>query len=156
MNEYPNSPLIGSDVFTSNDKKIGKIIAIDETENTKYLKVLNKGILRDEEYRIPFNSIAKIVDESKIYLTLTEDETKHGYEFLDTDHPSSDLVSGKSNSTLSTPFQKEKIKYESFYDNPENSNNMNSKIKENEFLCDRCTSKFESSLELETHKKNNH
>ncbi|MGE3859146.1 MAG: PRC-barrel domain-containing protein [Nitrososphaeraceae archaeon] len=157
MNDYPYSNFIGSVVFTTDNKKIGKIIAIDKSKHRQYFTVLNKGIIHDEEFHIPLNSISKILDkESEIFLTLTEEEIKHGYEFLDTDHPSSDLVSGKSNSTLSVPFKKETIKYESFSYNLENSNDTNSKIKETEFLCDRCQSKFNDPTKLEIHRKNKH
>jgi PRC-barrel domain len=156
MNDYPYSNFIGSVVFTADNKKIGEIIAIDKSKHRQFFKIIKKGILQDEEFHIPLNSISKILDkESQIFLTLTEEEIKHGYEFLDIDHPSSDLVSGKSNSTLSVPFQKETIKYESLSYDSENSIDINSN-KVTEFLCDQCQAKFKDPSELETHRKNEH
>ena len=156
MNDYSSSNFIGSAVFTTDNKKIGKVVAIDKSKHRQFFKIINKGILQDEEFHIPLNSISKIIDkESKIFLTLTEEEIKHGYEILDTDHPSSDLVSGKSNSTLSVPFQKETIKYESLsYDSEKSSDTNLNKV--TEFLCDQCQSKFKDRSELDTHRKNKH
>ena len=152
--------LIGSDAFTVDNKKIGKVIALDKKKNNKnHLIVLKKGIVHDEEFHIPIDSITEILDkESKVIINLNEEEIKHGYEFLNKDSPSSDLISGKSDSTLSTPFEKEKIKYQSFSYNLENSNNNNkdSKLKVDEFLCDMCQARFKAMSELELHRKNKH
>ena len=152
--------LIGSDAFTVDNKKIGKVIALDKNKkkNKNHLIVLKKGIVHDQEFHIPLNSITEILGkESKIIINLNEEEIKHGYEFLNKDSPSSDLISGKSDSTLSTPFEKEKIKYQSFSYNLENSNNnKDSKLKVDEFLCDMCQARFKAMSELELHRKNKH
>ena len=150
--------LIGSDAFTVDNKKIGKVIALDKKKNKNHLIVLKKGIVHDEEFHIPIDSITEILDrESKIIINLNEEEIKHGYEFLNKDSPSSDLISGKSDSTLSTPFEKEKIKYQSFsYDLENPNNNKNSQVKVDEFLCDMCQAHFEDTSELELHRKNKH
>lgn len=160
MIEQSNSAdLIGSDAFTVDNKKIGKVIALDKKKNNKnHLIVLKKGIVHDEEFHIPIDSITEILDkESKIIINLNEEEIKHGYEFLNKDSPSSDLISGKSDSTLSTPFEKEKIKYQSFsYDLENPNNNKNSQVKVDEFLCDMCQAHFRDTSELELHRKNKH
>jgi hypothetical protein len=151
--------LIGSDAFTVDNKKIGKVIALDKKKNNKnHLIVLKKGIVHDEEFHIPIDSITEILDrESKIIINLNEEEIKHGYEFLNKDSPSSDLISGKSDSTLSTPFEKEKIKYQSFsYDLENPNNNKNTQVKVDEFLCDMCQAQFKDPSELELHRKNKH
>lgn len=150
--------LIGSDAFTVDNKKIGKVIALDKKKNKNHLIVLKKGIVHDEEFHIPIDSITEILDkESKIIINLNEEEIKHGYEFLNKDSPSSDLISGKSDSTLSTPFEKEKIKYQSFsYDLENPNNNKNSQVKVDEFLCDMCQAHFKDTSELELHRKNKH
>ena len=153
-----NDDLIGSDAFTVDNKKIGKVIALDKKKNKNHLIVLKKGIVHDQEFHIPLNSITEILDkESKIIINLNEEEIKHGYEFLNKDSPSSDLISGKSDSTLSTPFEKEKIKYQSFSYDLENSNTKNSKVEGvDKFLCDMCQAQFKNTSELELHRKNKH
>jgi hypothetical protein len=158
MIEQSNSAdLIGSDAFTVDNKKIGKIIALDKKRNKNHLIVLKKGIVHDEEFHIPIDSITEILDkESKIFINLNEEEIKHGYEFLNKDNPSSDLISGKSDSTFSTPFEREKIKYQSFSHDLENSNTKNSKVGVDEFLCDMCQAQFKDPSELELHRKNKH
>jgi PRC-barrel domain len=150
--------LVGLDAFTVNNKKIGKIIALDKKKNKDHLIVLNKGIVHDEEFHIPIDSITEILEkESKIIINLNEDEIKHGYEFLDKNNPSSDLIKGKSNSTLSSPLEKEKIKYQSFSYRSENSKNKNSKVQEvDEYLCDMCAARFKDSSDLESHRKSKH
>src|SRR5918994_782732 len=135
MIEQSNSNLIGSEAFTTDNKKIGKIIALDKKKNKNHLIVLKKGIVHDEEFHIPIDSITEILNK---------------------DNPSSDLIKGKSNSTLSTPFEKEKIKYQSFSYDLENSNNQNSKVEVDEFLCDMCQDQFKDTSELELHRKNKH
>lgn len=161
MIEQSNSAtdnLIGSDAFTVDNKKIGKVIALDKTKNKNHLIISKKGIVHDEEFHIPIDSITEIIDkESKIIINLNDKEIKHGYEFLNKDSPSSDLISGKSDSTLSTPFEKEKIKYQSFsYDLENPNNNKNSNVKVDEFLCDMCQAKFKDTSDLELHRKNKH
>jgi hypothetical protein len=157
MIEQSNSNLVGLEAFTTDNKKIGKIIALDKKKNKNHLIVLKKGIVHDEEFHIPIDSITEILDkESKVIINLNEEEIKHGYEFLNKDNPSSDLIKGESNSTLSTPFEKEKIKYQSFSYDLENSNNQNSKVEVDEFLCDMCQDQFKDTSELELHRKNKH
>lgn len=159
MIEHSNSAdLIGSDAFTVDNKKIGKVIALDKKKNKNHLIVLKKGIVHDEEFHIPIDSITEILDkESKIVINLNEEEIKHGYEFLNKDNPSSDLISGKSDSTFSIPFEKEKIKYQSFSYDLENSNTKNSKVEGvDKFLCDMCQAQFKDTSELELHRKNKH
>lgn len=149
--------LVGLEAFTRDFKKIGKIIALDKKKNKDHLIILNKGIVHDEEFHIPTDSINKILDkESKIIINLNEDEIKHGYEFLNKKNPSSDLIKGKSNSTLSSPLEKEKIKYQSFSYRSENSKNKNSKVQVDEYLCDMCTDRFKDSSDLESHRKSKH
>ena len=157
--------LIGLEAFTIDNKKIGKIISLDKKKNKDHLIISNKGIVHDEEFHIPIDSINEILEkESKIIINLNEDEIKHGHEFLNKDHLSSDLIKGKSNSTWSSPLEKEKIKYQSFSYNSmgsnyehENENENPKEIKEvDEFLCDMCPDRFKNPSDLELHRKNKH
>ena len=114
MEEPSESKIIGLETVTADNKNLGNVIAIDNKKKNNYFIVLKKGVLKDEEFHIPMNSITQRLDqESKIIINLNEDEVKHGYELLNESNPSSNLISGKSNSSFSIPFEKEKIKYES-------------------------------------------
>lgn len=152
--------LIGSDAFTVDNKKIGKVIALDKKKNNKnHLIVLKKGIVHDEEFHIPIDSITEIIEkESKIIINLNEEEIKHGYEFLNKDSPSSDLISGKSNSSFSVPFVKEKIKYESLSHNLEEESKPEKSEEPvtDKYICDMCQDQFKDISQFKLHRKNKH
>src|SRR6185436_2224315 len=108
------SNIIGLETVSADNKNLGKVIAIDNKKKNNYFIVLKKSVLKDEEFHIPINSITQILDEeSKIIISLNEDEVKHGYELINESNSSSNLIRGKSSSSFSIPFEKEKIKYES-------------------------------------------
>lgn len=157
--ETSNSKIIGLDTVTADNKSLGKVIAIDNKKKDHYFIVLKKGVLKDEEFHIPINSITQISDqESKIIINLNEDEVKHGYELLNISNPSSNLISGKSNSSFSVPFKKEKIKYESLSHNLEEE----SKAEKSEepvtdkYICDMCQDQFKDISQFKLHRKNKH
>src|SRR5688500_20406224 len=104
--ETSNSKIIGLDTVTADNKSLGKVIAIDNKKKNNYFIVLKKGVLKDEEFHIPINSITQILSqESKIIINLNEDEVKHGYELLNESNPWCNLISSKSNSYFSRPFE---------------------------------------------------
>ena len=81
--EISYTDLIGLEAITVDNHNLGKVIAIDETKQNRYFIALKKGLLKDEEFRIPANSITNIsLNESKLTINLKEDEVKHGYELL--------------------------------------------------------------------------
>ena len=101
MKEPSDTKIIGLETVTADNKNLGKVIAIDNKKKNNYFIVLKKGVLKDEEFHIPINSITQILyQESKIIINLNEDEVKHGYELLNESNPSSNLISGKSNSSF--------------------------------------------------------
>lgn len=157
--EPSGAKIIGLETVTADNKNLGKVIAIDYKKKNNYFIVLKKSVLKDEEFHIPFNSITQILDqESKIIISLSEDEVKHGYELLNESNPSSNLISGKSNSSFSIPFEKDKIKYESLSsDNLEEPKNEKSdETVVEEYICEMCQDEFKDISQFEEHRKNKH
>lgn len=157
--ETSNSKIIGLDAVTADNKSLGKVIAIDNKKKDHYFIVLKKGLLKDEEFHIPINSISQISDqESKIIINLNEDEVKHGYELLNISNPSSNLITGKSNSSFSVPFVKEKIKYESLSYNLEEESKpeKSEEVVTDKYICDMCPDQFKDISQFELHRKNKH
>jgi hypothetical protein len=157
--EISYTDLIGFEAITADNKNLGKVIAIDETKQNQYFIALKKGLLKDEEFRIPSNSITTIlVNESKLTINLKEDEVKHGYELLNQRDPSSKLISGKSNSSFSIPFQKDKIKYQSLSSDLEKHypEKPDETVKVDKYICEMCQDQFQDISEFESHRKNKH
>ncbi|MCJ7637178.1 MAG: PRC-barrel domain-containing protein [Nitrososphaeraceae archaeon] len=156
--EPSDTDIIGLETVTADNKNLGKVIAIDVKKKNLYFIVLKKGLLKDEEYHIPINSITNIsVNESKITINLNENEVKHGYELLNESNPSSDLIKGKSNSSFSLPFEKDKIKYESFSHNLEEPKTEKSEeVVVDTYICEMCQDKFKDISQFELHRKNKH
>lgn len=161
--EPSHSKIIGLETITADNKNLGKVIAIDNKKKNHqhYFIVLKKGLLKDEEFHIPFNSITQISDQkSKITINLNEDEVKHGYEILtDSSNSSpSNLISGKSNSSFSVPFEKEKIKYDSLSSNLEESKFEKSEevVVVDSYICEMCQDQFNDISQFELHRKNKH
>ena len=158
--------LSGYNVFTSerkNKKKIGKVTKIDRN----HLIVYRKGIVSDEEYKIPTSAITHFNREKRsIKLKLTENELKHGFEFVKA-KPNSDFVAGKTNSGYKIPLEKELVHYESLgaeekgNDNVVRDNkNENKKLPNgnnvHEFICEMCMERFEESNQLQRHRIDTH
>ncbi len=151
--------IIGLETVTADNKNLGKVIAIDYKKKNNYFIVLKKSVLKDEEFHIPFNSITQILDqESKIIISLKEHEVKHGYELLNESNPSSNLISGKSNSSFSIPFEKDKIKYESFssdnLEEPKHGKSEETVV--DKYICEMCQDEFKDISHFEEHRKNKH
>jgi hypothetical protein len=142
--EPSGAKLIGLETVSADNKNLGKVIAIDNKKENNYFIVLKKGVLKDEEFHILIN--------------LNEDEVKHGYELLNESKPSSNLISGKSNSAFSTPFEKEKIKYESFssgnLEEPKPEKSEETVV--DKYICEMCQDEFKDISQFELHRKNNH
>lgn len=160
MEEPSDTKIIGLETVTADNKNLGKVIAIDNKKKNNYFIVLKKGVLKDEEFHIPISSITQILDqESKIIINLNEDEVKHGYELLNESNPSSNVISGKSNSSFSIPFGKEKIKYESLSSDNLEEESKPGKSEETvveKYICEMCQDEFKDISQFELHRKNKH
>jgi len=151
--------IIGLETVSADNKNLGKVIAIDNQKKNNYFIVLKKSVLKDEEFHIPINSITQILDqESKIIINLKEDEVKHGHALLHESNPSSNLIKGKSNSSFSIPFEKDKIKYESLssdnLEEPKNKKHDETVVEE--YICEMCQDEFKDISQFEEHRKNKH
>src|SRR5919108_920473 len=153
-------------VVTSDGKNIGTVKSSDSNS----IIVFKKGVIRDEEFHIPIIAISHynrrsgdVVREdnnsiSNIILNLSEEEVKHGFEFIGDSKPNSNLISGKSNTGYK--IGKETIRYEAFMpDSDKNVNPASSTDKlppRQEYICDMCMQKFYDSSELQDHRKDLH
>jgi hypothetical protein len=128
--------------------------------------------LRDEEFHVPITAISHYdrkpgggvrednSDISNINLNLSEDEVKHGFEFLGNNKPNSDLISGRSDSSYNVGFEKESVRYGTFGSDFEKNVNPASSTDKlpsgEEYICDLCMQKFYESSQLQMHRKNKH
>jgi hypothetical protein len=149
-------------VVTSDGKNIGTVKSSDSSS----LIVFKKGVIKDEEFHIPIVAISHYNRRSgdvrednnsipNIILNVSEEEVKHGFEFIGDSKPNSNLISGKSNSGYK--IGKETIRYEAFMpDSDKNVNPASSTDKlppKQEYICDMCMQKFYDSNELQDHRK---
>ncbi|SRR5579875_3170162 len=83
--------VVGKNVFTCDGKKIGKVYSIEQ----EHLLARKRGLLTEEQFRIPTNKIVSNSENvhNSITINLTEDQLKHGYVFSDR-KPNSGLVHG--------------------------------------------------------------
>lgn len=69
-------------VYDSDGKKIGKVSRVI---NSDYLLVRRKGLLTDEEFRIPISCVSHFNSSdgnSSIRLNINQSRLKHGFEFI--------------------------------------------------------------------------
>src|SRR5215216_5510967 len=101
-----------TEVITSDGKKIGKVKTI---ENEDYFIVSKKGLLTDEEIRVPATAIlarkGDSADNEPIRLNMSEETLKHGFEFVQA-QPNSEFMHGKQESELKVSLQKQVIRFE--------------------------------------------
>ena len=160
--------LEGAEVHTADGKKIGNVLYKDDD----ILVVVNKGLLTNEEFRIPTNSIisyeiGKDPTNIVVRISLDKEKLKHGVEFL-RGKPNSDFISGKLESEPILPTEKQVIRYETIIQ-PDDSHesastknldaynsNYNTENKPSEYACDMCPEKFENSENLHSHKSEFH
>ncbi len=150
--------LENSKVYTSDGKSAGKITKV----NTEYFTTYKKGLVTDEEYRIPLDAISSVQpandDASIVRLALTEDQLKHGYEFVK-GKPNSEFVSGEEESEPKVPFEKQLIHYEAMKPLEENiaiappTEGLPQNI---EYSCDMCAEKFDDANSLQKHRAEIH
>src|ERR687889_173024 len=152
----PSDVYEDAQVITSDGKNIG----IVKSSDSNSLLIFKNGPLRDEEFHVPITAVSHYDRTSDIKLNLSEEEVKHGFEFIGKNKPNSDLISGKSDSTYNVGIQKETVRYEAFrLDSEKNVNPASSTDKlpsEEEYICDLCMQKFHGSNELQEHRKNQH
>jgi sporulation protein YlmC with PRC-barrel domain len=161
-----------TEVITSDGKKIGKVKTI---ENEDYFIVSKKGLLTDEEIRVPATAIlarkGDSADNEPIRLNMSEETLKHGFEFVQA-QPNSEFMHGKQESEPKVSLQKQVIRFEPVVPTEEaNRTGISSppvtkqheavlKSDENDttsyYSCDMCPAKFDKSEELQRHRGESH
>jgi len=161
-----------TEVITSDGKKIGKIKRI---ENEDYFIVSKKGLLTDEEIRVPVTAIIArkggSADNEPIRLNMSEESLKHGFEFVQAE-PNSEFMHGKQESEPKISLQKQVIRFEPVVpteeaneigvSSPPVTKQHEAVLKTGEdgatsyYSCDMCPAKFDKSEELQRHRGESH
>ena len=161
-----------TEVITSDGKKIGKVKRI---ENEDYFIVSKKGLLTDEEIRVPVTAVlarkGDSADSEPIRLNMSEQTLKHGFEFVQA-QPNSEFMHGKRESEPKVSLEKQVIRFEPVVPTEEaNKTGISSPpvTKQHEavlksvedsttsyYSCDMCPEKFDKSEELQRHRGESH
>ena len=143
----------GAEVYTLEGKRVGRIKEI----NSRYFTALKRGIVTDEEFRIPMSAVSAVENEGNVTvvrLSLKENQVKHGHEFAK-GKPNSEFASGAVESEPKIPAEKQKIHYESSH--PAESRSAAERPPPiSEYLCDMCNEKFGSPSKLQEHRAARH
>ncbi len=161
-----------AEVITSDGKKIGNVKRI---ENENYFLVYKKGILTDEEIRVPISAIMAGKDRSSnnepIRLNMTEESLKHGREIVK-GQPNSEFMHGIKESEPKLGPQKQVIHFEPVepaeeskswgVSSPPVTGDHQAVLKPGDennrtlYSCDMCPAKFDNSEELQKHRGESH
>jgi hypothetical protein len=167
----PTSFEENTEVITLDGKKIGKVKRI---ENDDYFIVYKKGLLTDEEFRVPVGAVLAGEDSSvhnkPIRLNLSEETLKHGYEFVQ-GKPNSEFMHGKKDSEPKVRLEKQIIHFEPVesveepnktgISSPPVSKQYQAVLKQGEesstlYSCEMCPAKFDRADELQKHRGESH
>ena len=161
-----------TEVITSDGKKIGKVKRI---ENEDYFIVYKKGLLTDEEIRVPVTAILTRKGGSAhtepIRLNMSEETLKHGFEFVQAE-PNSEFMHGKKESEPKVSLEKQLLHFEPVVpaeganktgiSSPAVTEQHRAVFKPREdgsttlYSCDMCPAKFDKSEELQKHRGESH
>jgi sporulation protein YlmC with PRC-barrel domain len=163
----------GTEVITSDGKKVGKVKRI---ENDSYFIVYKKGLITDEEIRVPVSAILPRKDGSvsgePIRLNMSEETLKHGHEFVQGE-PNSEFMHGIKDSEPKFMLEKQLVHFEPVepaegpnkrgISSPPVAKEHRAILKPGEetttatlYSCDMCAAKFEKSEELQMHRGESH
>ena len=162
----------GTEVVSSDGKTIGKVKRI---ENDNYMIVNKKGLLTDEEIRVPLTAIPSQEDGSAsrgpVRLTMTENSLKHGFEYSK-GKPNSEFMHGIKDSEKKLEPEKQVVHFETMQPADEsNKTGIHSPpVAEKHqavlkpdgegntslYSCDMCAAKFEDPKELQEHRAESH
>jgi len=161
-----------TEVVTSDGKKIGKV---KRMESEDYFIVYKKGLLTDEEIRVPVTAILTRKGDSAniepIRLNMSEETLKHGFEFVQAE-PNSEFMHGKKESEPKVSLEKQLLHFEAVVpleeanktgiSSPAVTEQHQAVFKPREdgtttlYSCDMCLSKFDKSEELQKHRGESH
>ncbi len=143
-----------SEVYTLEGKRIGKI----KESNVDYFTTFRRGLVTDEEFRIPTSAISAVENDGNsniVRLNLKEDQIKHGFEFTK-GRPNSDFMHGIAESEPKIPGERQLIRYEPTQDAQTSITAIKRPPAISEYLCDMCNEKFGSPQELHGHRAERH
>jgi hypothetical protein len=162
-----------TEVITSDGKKVGKVKRI---ENDSYFIVYKKGLITDEEIRVPVSAILPRKHDSisgePIRLNMSEETLKHGHEFVQGE-TNSEFMHGIKKSEPKFMLEKQLVHFEPVepaeepnkrgISSPPVAKEHRTILKPGEetttatlYSCDMCAAKFEKSEELQMHRGESH
>jgi hypothetical protein len=167
----PTSFEENTEVITLDGKKIGKVKRI---ESDDYFIVYKKGLLTDEEFRVPVSAILtgenSSANSKSIRLNMSEETLKHGYEFMRA-QPNSEFMHGIKESEPKVRLEKQVMHFEPVVtveepnktgiSSPPVSKQNQAVLKQGEesstlYSCDMCPAKFGKADELQKHRGESH
>jgi hypothetical protein len=143
----------GAEFYTLEGKPAGRIKEI----NSGYFTALKRGLVTDEEFRIPNSSISAVERHDNatiVKLNLKEEQLKHGYEFT-RGRRNSEFVSGAAEWEPKIPVEKQVIRYESSHP-VEEGGTADRPSAISECLYDMCDEKSGSPSKLQEHRASRH
>src|SRR5919108_3268830 len=169
----PSSIEENAEVITLDGKKIGKVKKI-ENDDDGYFIVYKKGLLTDEEFRIPVSAVLtteNIHENGKpIRLNMSEQTIKHGYQFVQAG-PNSQFMHGIKESEPKVKLEKQVMHFEpaepveepnkTGISSPPVSKQYQAVLKQGEesstlYSCEMCPAKFDRADELQKHRGESH
>jgi hypothetical protein len=162
-----------TEVITSDGKKVGKVKRI---ENDSYFIVYKKGLITDEEIRVPVSAILPrkhgSISGEPIRLNMSEETLKHGHEFVQGE-TNSEFMHGIKKSEPKFMLEKQLVHFEPVepaeepnkrgISSPPVAKEHRTILKPGEetttatlYSCDMCAAKFEKSEELQMHRGESH
>jgi hypothetical protein len=170
----PTSFEENTEVISLDGKKVGNLRRI---ENNDYFIIYKKGLLTDEEFRVPTSAVLTGQDSNNsvhngnlIRLNIREEDLKHGYEFVK-GKPNSEFIHGLKKSEPKVNAEKQVIHFEprepveesnkTGISSPPLSKQHQAVSKEYHeqsslYSCDLCPAKFDKADELQKHRGESH
>ena len=163
-----------AEVITSDGKRIGKVKRVVENDN--YFIVSNKGLITEEEIRVPISAILPTKDGSvnsePIKLSVREETLKHGREFVQGE-PNSEFMHGIKESEPKLLLEKQLVHFQPVepaeeanktgISSPPVAQQHQAVMKPGQentsmalYSCDMCPAKFEKSEQLQNHRGESH
>jgi hypothetical protein len=168
----PSSFEENTEVITLDGKKIGKVKKIENDDG--HFIVYKKGLLTDEEFRVPVSAILTrgniSANGNRIRLNMSEKTLKHGYQFAQAG-PNSQFMHGIKESEPKVKLEKQVIHFEPVeaveepnktgISSPPVSKQHQAVLKQGEesstlYSCDMCPAKFKKAEELQKHRSESH
>ena len=149
--------VVGTEVYSSDGEDVGRVTKV----NDKYFTTWKRGLVTDEEYRIPITAVSHTEPSYTSYalkLALNSEQLRHGFEYLK-ERPNSEIISGVSQSEFKIPSEKPVLHYEALEPLEGNVSvttsreRLSSRI---DYSCDQCRARFDDASTLQKHRGDAH